>query len=95
MILHQMGKFHGPMTRTTPTGSFLIRHLFSLKGKSTGTYSSLVQVSIYVSYQSLESYVFDDVDSVLEGHYDFLAMSFLQRFPKISIKCASQLIKVV
>jgi hypothetical protein len=40
---HQIGKFHGPITRMTPTGSFRIRHLLNLKATSTGTYSSFAQ----------------------------------------------------
>jgi hypothetical protein len=41
--VHQIGKFHGPITRMTPTGSFRIRHLLSLNVASTGTYSSFAQ----------------------------------------------------
>ena len=46
--LHQTGKFQGPMTRITPSGSFRIRHLFNLKVIETGTYSSLAHLSIYL-----------------------------------------------
>lgn len=48
--VHQTGKFHGPMTSTTPSGSLRIRHLLNLKVIFTGTYSSFAQLSIYCQH---------------------------------------------